>query len=495
MGHVRTLHVRLPPFGLCLAIGLVVIGFSIAGCTHPPPAPTTRHSTPTTRLLEPSPAQTVLPADENRIPFRLVRSELYADVRIGSTTAPFMIDTGADLVNISPWVASKEALLKFAPIRTPLHKQDATGAFGKEEVSLTHISSMSMGGIRFRNFDAAITDTRAFHMGGPENGGGVLGWPVFKGVLLTIDYPNGVLIIRSGELPPADGHRVLQILVDNDGMLSIPITIGGKEIRVYPDTGDAGPLCLNKQQADGLQWHFPRIPCPVHGSVRSTMGLLGKLNGDVLIGDCVLEDPLVVVDAASQFGTIGYGILYPFAVTFDFKNMRMQLDPNPPPQLAIFSGLTFHCDHRKVVAVETGGVADKAGVRVGDEVVAVNGQPIDPSWSENVPPTTMSITGPVTISGPALVNGTQIPQGGWSPVRPNTKATVAYLAVEKTGPAIVDAELKLAPDMAIISNWGAGQSGPLIFELRRQGRTIWISLPIKPEYASTQPVSGLGDRR
>jgi len=76
-------------------------------------------------------------------------------------------------------------------------------------------------------------------------------------------------------------------------------------------------------------------------------------------------------------------------VTFDLRNMRLRLErPSDDPIGAPgISSITFRfnlTDH-KVISVDKGGAAERAGVHVGDEVLTLNGQPISDDGSVNWP--------------------------------------------------------------------------------------------------------------
>lgn len=78
-------------------------------------------------------------------------------------------------------------------------------------------------------------------------------------------------------------------------------------------------------------------------------------------------------------GNIGGGVLKRFTVTFDYRNKVMILEPNAQfgtPEPYDRSGMWVNRagDAFEVVDVVPGGAAAKAGIRVGDRIVACDGK-------------------------------------------------------------------------------------------------------------------------
>ncbi len=113
--------------------------------------------------------------------------------------------------------------------------------------------------------------------------------------------------------------------------------------------------------------------------------------GDALkVGDAISVDHPVVglaTDKKGAFadptisGNIGGGVLKRYVVTFDYANNTMYVKPTTGPVADLDSydraGSWFNIDGDafKVIDVTAGGPADQAGLKVGDEIAAIDGTP------------------------------------------------------------------------------------------------------------------------
>jgi hypothetical protein len=135
-------------------------------------------------------------------------------------------------------------------------------------------------------------------------------------------------MIRRGELPPADGQRILSYRAD--ALLpEVTMTIAGKEVTLHLDSGAPGGITLPFEYAPQL----PLVAEPVvvgrgRRVDQEVVILAGKLKGQVKLGSHVLDDPeLRFQKVANARGQVGNGLLRQFTVTLDSKNRRMQFEP------------------------------------------------------------------------------------------------------------------------------------------------------------------------
>jgi C-terminal processing protease CtpA/Prc len=109
-----------------------------------------------------------------------------------------------------------------------------------------------------------------------------------------------------------------------------------------------------------------------------------------------VSNPVAYVDDVREMGIIGNGVFANFTVTFDLRNMRLRLQRDGDEPIfapGVGPNMTFNMRGNKVVSVVAGGMADRAGVRIGDEIVSMNGQSAKPgedtytvkNWPENQP--------------------------------------------------------------------------------------------------------------
>jgi C-terminal processing protease CtpA/Prc len=80
-------------------------------------------------------------------------------------------------------------------------------------------------------------------------------------------------------------------------------------------------------------------------------------------------------------GNVGYGVLHRFNITFDYSHQQLYFEKNSAynaPDIADRSGMWLERTDRgfEVFDVVAGGPAERAGVKAGDIIVAVDGRPI-----------------------------------------------------------------------------------------------------------------------
>lgn len=346
---------------------------------------------PPAREMVWAPKRSVLASDEVQMPIRLVNGEPYVDVDMGSSTTSFLIDTGGAGVVVMPKLADEEGL---AAIGGGNWIDYAGGSVSDSNV---HLLSMTIGGVRLDDLDAVIAPLQGLADDGASEVGGALGWPAFTDLLLTIDYPNRTVTFHRGELPPADGKEILPITRKDSGLF-IPVSLNGTDLTLIVDTGTPSveSIVLTKNQGEGLKWCAPAAAYSVQNAFSSSSGKIGRVDGGLHIGRYVVQNPVAYVDDSRQMGLIGGGVLSNFTVTFDFRNMRLRLQRGseyPIFAAGVGPDLTFHFHGNKVGSVVSGGLADLAGVRVGDEIVTANGKPMGldgdcysiTNWPENQP--------------------------------------------------------------------------------------------------------------
>jgi len=184
---------------------------------------------------------------------------------------------------------------------------------------LVRVDAIEIGGARFEGLRATVND-------GPRpdrTAVGIVGYALFKELLLTLDYPKSELGIARGALPPVDGKHVLRL--ETDGQVPmVELSIGGKKVMTDIDAGS--PALLTVPLAVAKELPLNGEP-QVVGRGRTVSGpfeiLAAELNGDVTIGPRTLQNPRVDIVERFPRANIGYRFLRDYAVTFDAKNGRV----------------------------------------------------------------------------------------------------------------------------------------------------------------------------
>ncbi|MCH7549977.1 MAG: PDZ domain-containing protein, partial [Candidatus Krumholzibacteriota bacterium] len=192
--------------------------------------------------------------------------------------------------------------------------------------------------------------------------------------------------------PPADGKRVLDYTSDSN-VPGVPISVAGVKLIATMDTGAPSGVSLPSEYISRL----PLVSEPtVTGSGRTVDATFeirsATLDGNLTVGQIVIENPTIVFNDMSRKSNIGMGLLRQFAITIDRANHRVAFDrssqaaqPNSPVRRVVQAGGKKRYGIRlpglsgetlEVTGVEKGLVAEQAGLMKGDRIIAMNGKPV-----------------------------------------------------------------------------------------------------------------------
>jgi hypothetical protein len=184
------------------------------------------------------------------------------------------------------------------------------------------VDSIQLGGATFVRLDASTRDDD--EGGRPLDVDGVLGFGLFSGSMVTLDYPAGRLRVEPKELPPADGADVLDY-DDADGIPSIAIAVDSLRMSAHVDAGSMGGFVLPERLLEKL----PLAAAPrVVGTARTVSNTFeikaAPLRGSVRIGTLDFERPNVEFQPIMPDANVGSRILRDLKVSFDTKNKRIR---------------------------------------------------------------------------------------------------------------------------------------------------------------------------
>jgi predicted aspartyl protease len=230
----------------------------------------------------------------------------------------FLIDTGAESTAVSPECAREVSLdLEKSALRI-----NAAGGASREAVEITTIGELRLGGARFTGVPAFVTD-----MG--EELDGVLGFPVFADLLLTLDGPGRRVILERGRLPaPEEDARCLELVPGDLGHESPRVwgRIAGHRALILVDSGYTGALYLARNIPGELGLAFVPDPEPkarVQTQLGSREVTVGRLNEKVELASLELEGLRTTVGMGPPV-ILGGRILQELVTTFDQRSRRVR---------------------------------------------------------------------------------------------------------------------------------------------------------------------------
>jgi hypothetical protein len=290
----------------------------------------------------------------------------------------FLIDTGSSVTLVTPALAKRYGTKDLPGVETPhVHVKSAEGATA--ELPSATLERIELGDAYFDDVPVLIYDCAPLsaHLGLKIDG--ILGFPLFRETILTLDYPhNRAMLQRIGTPGLVPGTA---IPFDESAKIPlISVRLGDRTFITLLDSGSDAPLSLNPFGLDAKYAAPPRPGATVGTLTGDRAQQVGRLAGTLMLGDFSLPNP--VVDLTDELSAIGGEILKKFTVTFDQENAKVTFyrdshDPivSPPRRSA---GLSFSKTpaYWRVVGVVPGSPAETAPVHTGDLVTRINGEPV-----------------------------------------------------------------------------------------------------------------------
>ena len=324
--------------------------------------------------------------NHDAIPFELFRgNRIFVPAAINGHQTSVLLDTGASSTTVDRAYARSIGLPEGQKIM-------GHGPGGDVEAELVRDVTLEVGGLRFTKMTIAVMDlqsiTRA--IGRPINI--VLGREFFNSSVVSIDWAEKRLRVTEHEqFKPASDAQALE-LTRRGPFNFIPISVAGAQpTTALLDLGSGGTLILPPTYWKG------RSELTSLKSASTVVGGVGGLHSGraaivpqvVLAGKAFTAVPAIMSDVgndhdAAVAANVGIGFLKQFRVDLDLGRDRIYLAPRPdaPAFERDRSGVRFDLlgDRLKAIFVSPEGPAAAAGLKAGDEIVAVDGRAITPSY-------------------------------------------------------------------------------------------------------------------
>jgi hypothetical protein len=335
-------------------------------------------SAATSRPVAPTSGRASIPAAPVVLPAQLMGNFLLVEGK-GDRAGPtrFLVDTGSSVTLISPGLARRMQVRESAANAPRVRVAGADGAVS--ELPRATLRRLDLGEARFDDVDVLLYDCAALsaHLGVRVDG--VLGFPLFREMQLTLDYPGRrVVLQRALDAPPPAGT-----VVPFDDARKTPLVtvrLGDRSLVALIDSGSDAWFSLNPVGVAPVYAAGPVVGATVGTISGDHTQRIGRLAEDLAIGDHVFQRP--IVDLTDELSSIGGAMLRQFVVTFDQRRDRVIFaregtGPMVTPALRS-AGLSFSKTpaYWRVAGVVPQSSAEVAGIRPGDLVTRINGEPV-----------------------------------------------------------------------------------------------------------------------
>ncbi len=366
---------RKTPAGRVLSVCLLssVLCSLITGCVTSP------GRAPATTRIEPQPV---------RVPAKILSHFfLVESPQVDGKTYRFLIDTGSSVTLVSPAVAA--SLKQKESHKTPPRTQPVRGANGRDvELPAITLRHLRLGEAHFERVPATVYDFSELsaHLGLSIDG--VVGFPLFRDTLLTLDYPAALLEIAPNPVvapPPVRQPRTSIIPYNREQATPlIPVQMDNESFFVLIDSGSDGGLALNPAGLHPRFVHGPRIGMIVSSLDGDKRQLVGRLEQNITIGTQLVQQP--VVDLTEQLSSLGGELLRHFRITFDQQRHLVTLVRGTDGPVAMpgrrSAGLSFRRfpNYWRLLAVVPDTPNSALPVQPGDLCVRINGELVE-KWT------------------------------------------------------------------------------------------------------------------
>ena len=290
----------------------------------------------------------------------------------------FLIDTGSSVTLVTPALAKRYAGRDAPNPNSP--RVRVTGADGNiTELPRSSLRRIELGDARFDDVDALVYDCAPLsaHLGLRIDG--VLGFPLFRETLLTLDYPGQRVLLQ----PARNAPLVPGTVIGFDDARKTPlinVRVGERSLVALIDSGSDAFFTLNPV---GLVPRFafgPTVGATIGTIAGDRTQSIGRLGESLSLGDYVFHQP--IVEMTDELSAIGGGMLKYFSVSFDQLHDRVTFYRESREPIATAArrsaGVSFNKTpaYWRVAGVVPNSSSAAEGIQHGDLVTRINGEPV-----------------------------------------------------------------------------------------------------------------------
>jgi hypothetical protein len=333
----------------------------------------------------PTPTIAVAP-NAQPVPFELFRgNRIVVPARINGHETHVMLDTGASMTTLNREYARAIGIPEG-------FKMMAKGAGGDIEAELVSGLAIELGGYSAHNASVGVMDLApiSHSIGMPITA--IFGRDFFNSAVISIDWAGKRLRISAPDAfkPAARATAIELAKMGPFNTISVSIA-GAPPIAALLDLGNGGALVLPRTYWGGR---------PELTSLRSAAASVGGVGGMhparaalvpqvTMAGASFAAVPALLSESGNdtdptQMANVGIGLLKQFKVDLDLGHARIFLAPraDKPGFDRDRVGVRFDLagDRLKAAFVSADGPAAAAGLKEGDEIVAIDGRAVTPDY-------------------------------------------------------------------------------------------------------------------
>ena len=334
----------------------------------------------------PPPPKVSLAAHHDAFPFKLFRgNRVVAPARLNGRDTEVILDTGASITTVNRDYARSIGLPQGM-------KVSARGAGGDVEAEIVSGVTLEIGGTRFDEMTVAVMDLEpvARAIGHPMNV--VLGREFFNSAVISIDWASSQLRVTPQDRFTARPGSTALELKRRGPFNTIPVSIaGGQPVEALLDLGNGGALSVPES------YWAKRADLAALPYAEGQLGGVGGLHASrsttfpsvTLAGRTFNNVPGSLGSGGNdhepaQMTNVGIGMLKQFVVDLDLGRNRIYLTPRTDSPAfdrdRVGARMELLGDRLKVVFVSPTGPAAAGGLKVGDEITAVDGRRVTPDF-------------------------------------------------------------------------------------------------------------------
>ena len=334
----------------------------------------------------PPPDFAIAGGSASTIPFELLNNHIYLQVELdGKGPFRMLCDTGGANI-VTPELAKKLGL----PTEGALQGRGVGEQ--SEDVGLTKVEALQVGDVTLQNQVFAVFPLASLAKVEGVPFDGLVGYEIFKRFVVTVDYEGSRLELTLPEAFDYTGQGTVVPFKFNGHIPQVEGEIDGIPGKFDIDTGSRASLDLLGPfvEKHGLRAKYaPQLEgvtgWGVGGPARSAIGRAQLLKlGEVTVTAPIIELTLQQKGAFTDpyvAGNVGAGVLKRFNIVFDYGRQRLIFEPNAnyaEPDAFDRAGMWMNeaDGGLEVMDVFAGSPAAEVGIKAGDQILAVDGQPV-----------------------------------------------------------------------------------------------------------------------